>query len=373
MKLLHINSYFSTSGLFKNLFDRQVKQGHDLQVYVPISYSYPEKRLAAKGNYCTISRNHPQWSRWLFPIKHHLIWSDMLKHLPLEQYELVHAHSLFSNGWLARQVYLKFGIPYVVAVRNADLHTFFERMPWMRPLGRQILEDAKQIYFISQNTYQTVFDKYLSSSQRQRLESKTQVIANGIDDYWHQHRYKVKEPLIQTPLKIVSAGKIMTGKRFVEMAEMAQEWSQDHGPVEVHIAGPNWDQKVLDQLKALDHVHYHGPLNKEEMVNLYRQMDLFALLSFPETFGLVYPEAMSQGLPVIYTKNEGFDSFFPNYHVGVSVDRFSSAEFTSAINYIRDNYTQLSQNALAGISSFKWDDIVKRYELSYQKVLTENS
>lgn len=29
-----------------------------------------------------------------------------------------------------------------------------------------------------------------------------------------------------------------------------------------------------------------------------------------ETFGLVYVEAMLQGLPILYTKNEGIDGFY---------------------------------------------------------------
>lgn len=38
--------------------------------------------------------------------------------------------------------------------------------------------------------------------------------------------------------------------------------------------------------------------------------------SHKETFGLVYAEAMSQGLPIIYTKNQGFDGQFPDGYVG---------------------------------------------------------
>lgn len=369
MNILHINSYFSTSGLFKQLFDRQINAGLDLSVYVPISHQYPDHRLAVSGDYAYIARTFPQWTRWVFPLKHQLIWKDLKKRYPLSDFDLVHAHSLFSNGWLAQQVYRQYGVPYIVAVRNADLHTFFERMPWMHPLGLSILRDAQQIIFISQNTYQEVFDHFIPEKDRLMLEQKTQVIANGIDDYWHQHAYTHKKADLHTPLRIVSAGKVMPGKRFLEMAESCREFSQTYGPIEVHIAGPNWDSSLLEKLTALDHVIYHGPLNKEEMVNLYRQMDIFALLSFPETFGLVYPEAMSQGLPVIYTQNEGFDSFFPNYQVGVSVNRFDQEAFHQAILYICDHYETLSSNALKAIQSFKWDEISQHYLDLYHQIV----
>ncbi|MGF3113021.1 glycosyltransferase family 4 protein [Facklamia sp. P12945] len=370
MDILHINSYFSTSGLFKQVYDRQVKQGHKLKVYVPISHQFPQERVAASGDYLNLSRNHDQWMRWFFPLKHHKIWQDLKESYSLDSFDLTHAHSLFSNGWLARQVYLKYHVPYIVAVRNADLHTFFEKMPWMRNVGLDILRDAKQIIFISQNTYQQVFNRFIPTKELDNLKGKSQVIANGIDDYWHNNRFNEKKFICHQPLRIVTAGKVSSGKRFVELAKMIEHFSKKYQAAELHIAGPNWDAKILKQLQAMDHITYHGALNKAEMVSLYRSMDLFALLSFPETFGLVYPEAMSQGLPVIYTQNEGFDSFFKNYHVGVSVDRFDQTAFDQAILYILNHYERLSQDALEAINPFKWDEIISRYEKLYQSIIS---
>ena len=37
-----------------------------------------------------------------------------------------------------------------------------------------------------------------------------------------------------------------------------------------------------------------------------------------ETFGLVYPEAMSRGIPIVYTKNQGFDKYFEDGEIIVA-------------------------------------------------------
>ena len=44
-----------------------------------------------------------------------------------------------------------------------------------------------------------------------------------------------------------------------------------------------------------------------------------------ETFGLVYGEAMSQGLPIIYSKGQGVDGYFKEGTVGYGVvsDRYN--------------------------------------------------
>jgi len=44
--------------------------------------------------------------------------------------------------------------------------------------------------------------------------------------------------------------------------------------------------------------------------------------SITETFGLVYAEALSQGLPVLYTRGQGFDRQFEEGEVGYAVDCF---------------------------------------------------
>lgn len=368
MKILHINSYFQTSGLFKQLYDRQVAAGHDIDVFVPISHQYPEDRLATSGDYTLVSRNHNQLDRWLFHFKHRKILKDLLTRYQFSEFELLHAHSLFSNGWLAWQLHKRFGTPYVVAVRNADVRTFFGRMPWLKQMGLKIMKDASQIIFISKNSYNEVFRDYIPASLEKELKSKTQIIANGIDEFWHEKIYLEKETVRHQPLKIVTTGKVMSGKRFVELAEMVGKLDAKV-EAELHIIGPNWDEAILTQLKTFENVVYHGSKNKEEISQLYREMDIFALLSYPETFGLVYPEAMSQGLPVIYTQSEGFDSFFENYQVGVSVEKTDTLGFSNAVEYIINHYPQLVENALAGIEHFKWDAVHEQYQMIYRELL----
>lgn len=372
MKILHINSYFSTSGLFNQLYSRQVESDIDIDVYVPIPHQYPEDRLSTSGEYTTVSRNHHQLTRWVFPIKHHLILNDLLTRYDFESYQLIHAHSLFSNGWLALQLHKKYNIPYVVAVRNADMRTFFQRMPWMRKTGINILKHASKIVFISKNTYNEIFDTYIPESLQASLKEKAHIIPNGVSDYWHENRYTDKKSNLHQPLKIVTTGKIMALKRFVELAELVQSYSQEHSPAELHIIGPSWDDSILKELQQMPVVTYHGKQDMESMKELYRSMDIFAMLSYPETFGLVYVEAMSQGLPVIYTKGEGFDNFFSNKEIGMSVDHKSQTEFNQAVDYIRQNYAQMSQQAMEQMQRFKWDKINQEYLNLYQLITKES-
>lgn len=371
MKVLHINSYYATSGLFSNLYDRQMEDQIDIQVYVPMSKEFPEERVASKGTYTNNARVFNQMDRIIFPLKHRKILADLKKNYTIPTFDLIHAHSLFSNGWLARKLSEQYQIPYVVAVRNADIRTFFQKMPWMRNSGLKTLLAAKQIIFISRNSYNEVFEKYIPSKYQECLKTKTLVLPNGIDDFWHEHTYQRLNFKINSPIKVVSTGKVMGLKRFVQLSEMVEFYNQHFAPMELHIIGPNWNDKIAKTLQKSPVVTYHGSKSKEEILALYRQMDIFALLSSPETFGLVYVEAMSQGLPVIYTQGEGFDSFFENYSIGVSVDKEDREGFYLAIDYIRQHYLELTQACVNNIHPFNWDDIHQYYKQLYLSIIKE--
>ncbi|KUO49310.1 MAG: hypothetical protein APF76_16030 [Desulfitibacter sp. BRH_c19] len=85
----------------------------------------------------------------IFHLKHIKIFKDAVRQYRINDYSVVHAHSLFSNGYIALNLKRKFGKPYIVAVRNTDVNIFFKYMIHLRRLGVQILENADRIIFLS--------------------------------------------------------------------------------------------------------------------------------------------------------------------------------------------------------------------------------
>jgi glycosyltransferase involved in cell wall biosynthesis len=91
------------------------------------------------------------------------------------------------------------------------------------------------------------------------------------------------------------------------------------------------------------------------------------LPSITETFGLVYPEAMSQGVPVIYSKGQGFDRQFQEGTVGYHVDPKNPTEIANKIIKITNNYDVISRNCSAMVVRFDW----RKIEYSYLKIYKE--
>ena len=97
------------------------------------------------------------------------------------------------------------------------------------------------------------------------------------------------------------------------------------------------------------------------------KMDIFIMPSFHETFGLVYLEAMTQGLPIIYTKGQGVDGYFKENSPGYSVNPYSIDDIKNKIILTIENIQQLSANSLKHVGNFSWDIISNKYAELYKK------
>ena len=91
-------------------------------------FLYPEtfnNSNESLGDYTTISRNHGKYDRVIFHIKHRKIYNDIVKTYDIEKMSLIHAHSLFSNSYIAYKLKRRnFNVPYIVAVRDTDVNVF---------------------------------------------------------------------------------------------------------------------------------------------------------------------------------------------------------------------------------------------------------
>ena len=79
------------------------------------------------------------------------------------------------------------------------------------------------------------------------------------------------------------------------------------------------------------------------------------MVSHSETFGLVYLEALTQGLPIIYTENQGFDNVNNNLQVGYAANSNNVSDIAAKLEMALKN----RENLLLDIqkidfSAFSW-------------------
>ena len=137
------------------------------------------------------------------------------------------------------------------------------------------------------------------------------------------------------------------------------------------MAGKIKDKTVFKKIK--DKIEYKGILNKEELMKYYRKSDIFIMPSIKETFGLVYAEAMSQGLPVIYTEGQGFDEQFEEGVVGFRVNGKDEKSIVNAVKNICNNYNSISNNCIKMITKFNWKKICTDYNNVYNNIVNKDT
>ena len=104
------------SCLFSNLSDLMIEN----IIYVPVhrTFSIPNGVTSE----VIVSSCFTTLDRVLFYSKQNKILKDVLGKISMNNIDLVHAHTLFSTGFLALKLHEKYGIPYIVAVRNTEIY-----------------------------------------------------------------------------------------------------------------------------------------------------------------------------------------------------------------------------------------------------------
>jgi glycosyltransferase involved in cell wall biosynthesis len=140
-------------------------------------------------------------------------------------------------------------------------------------------------------------------------------------------------------------------------------------PLDVLFVGPREDMThKLEQLIGNDKsIQLLGPKNKEELVKLYSEADIFVLPSRYEPFGIVVLEAMAMGLPVVVTKHGGTTEFVKE-PFGKIADPFNPRQFAKAINFFIDNPYRGNEGKMVA-KMHSWESLAKDTEQLIRKTM----
>jgi colanic acid/amylovoran biosynthesis glycosyltransferase len=109
--------------------------------------------------------------------------------------------------------------------------------------------------------------------------------------------------------RLVSVGRLNAGKGYDVLLRAVKILVDQGRDVTLSVAGGGAEMENLNRLKTemglADRVRFLGSLPEDLVMAELRQSDLFVLATHAESFGVVYVEAMSLGLPVIGTDAPG--------------------------------------------------------------------
>lgn len=329
--ILHITNDYSGSTVYMNLIKELDNLGVKQIVYTPVksetSIGKNKVELTVEGSKIIYSNIlNLTWDRLFYRHKIKKVLKDIEQKVDLTQVSMIHAHTWYSDGGVAYMISKKYNIPYIVTIRNSDINVFYKYLPHERPFGRKIIDKAKRVLTISASYVPRVYHLKSLSVILNDLKGKFQVLPNGVDSFWIDNAiYDKKASVKNKSINILYVGNFTSGKRIdlLQQAILELNKRKAHN-IKLHIVGGDGSahNKVIGIInRNPDSFEYYGKVfDKGELKNIFRKCDIFAMPSRSETFGLVYVESMLQGLPILYTKDEGIDGFYDD-NIGEKVSK----------------------------------------------------
>ena len=125
-----------------------------------------------------------------------------------------------------------------------------------------------------------------------------------------------------------------------------------------------------------NNIKFLGWLDREEILAKMKTSDIFVMVSSPETFGLVYLEAMASGCITIGAKREGIDGIIQNGENGFlceprNVDDLADT-IDKIVNLSKESKERLLRNTFETVKGMTHKGVSDNYIEALQHVIAQS-
>jgi len=361
MKILFLCNFYHRAMIFWDSMNRLRLYGHEVEIFNAVvnNEKINDKYKDIMGSFVIHKECFNQWDRFFYHYKQNKIFKALTSSYNVWEFDLIHSHNLFNGGYVAYRIKKRFGVPYVVSVRNTDINIFL-RIPLFNNIANRIVKEASGIQFLSAPYREKFISKYVNTELKGDVEKKSTVIYNGLEDFWLQHKAVEKKLDDEKLIKILYVGNIDKNKNIITTIKALNLLVAKGYTITFTVVGLSVDNSIFNEIQKVSFVKTIGYLAKEELIKIYRENDVYVMPSIAESFGRVYAEAMTQGLPVIYTQGQGFDGIFEDGCVGYSVPSNDPKYIAESIMKILADYSQISARCVEYSAKFDWNEISEK-------------
>lgn len=357
--LLYINGNYPHHSLHGELVSKLADLGNDITVFVPmkgneLNGKYRSDHPRVDVIYCDCLKTT---DRVFFINKIQRIVRKIEEHIDMTKVDCILAGTIYSDGFPAYILSKKHNIPFTIAVRETDVTYQMKWRPYLNGTVKKVLERASKIVFLSP-AYKQFLQPYSCDPD------KYEVIPNAVNDFWFQNQSASRE--LHTPISLIYVGEISKRKNVETTINVIAKLKEKDISVVFHVVGSGDEEsncrELAQKLGVEQQVLFHGwQKDKRTIKGFYDQADIFVMPSLRETFGTVYIEALSQGLPLIYTNGQGVDGYFNEGSIGYSCNPTDFNDIANKIIRIIDHYNEISTECYRESNRFRWEKVADSY------------
>lgn len=209
--------------------------------------------------------------------------------------DLLHVHTPFNVGLVGTWIRQKRGVPLVTTVRR----------------GARLLDEGTRL------VRKNLLEAYAGSDALgapspainrflNRHGLSADIIPNGTSEIFNE---KPESPSVNSN-EILFVGSLDENKGIKPLINAVRELCDSGVDFRLQIVGDGVLREfVREQCRQCLQISYAGVKTPLEVRKLMRRAALLCVPSHSETFGVVYIEAMKQGIPVVARKGTGIDGF----------------------------------------------------------------
>ncbi|MGH3625494.1 MAG: D-inositol-3-phosphate glycosyltransferase [Sciscionella sp.] len=290
-------------------------------------------------------------------------------------YDVVHSHYWLSGqvGWLARE---RWGVPLVHTahtlgkVKNAALAEGEHPEPRMRLIGEQQVVDEADL-LVSNTAVEAAQLAELYGADHDKM--RTVLPGVDIECFTPGDRTAARAALGIRPSDVVLAfvGRIQPLKAPDVLLRAAAELLEREpglrsrlvllvvgGPSGTGLERPRWVIELAQSLGIADVTRFLEPRSGERLAQVYRAVDVVAVPSYNESFGLVALEAQACGTPVVAASVGGLPVAVRDEVSGLLVDGHDPRAWASRLAELAlapGRRDELARSAVRQARSFSWD------------------
>lgn len=390
--LIHSHLYPNTAkpliGNFVENFSRSlISSGHYVSVISPIPYVpkgiprshpwYRYKFVLSKYQKAGIKVYHPRFlsipKRLFFFFRGELMYysaySFYNRLLKSEDFDIIHCHVALPDGVVGSYLSKKFKISYGITIHGADIYESLPENNLNYKKIKKVIENAGFIGVVSNRLYDLILNEKIIPPAE-----TTRVIYNGVNIPLEKMEVKLKNSKKKS-IKLLSVGHMIRRKGIDFVLRALSMLKNKYSNIEYFVIGDGHDldyfKKIAEEFNVQGITHFLGAKDNLEVFEYMKLCDLFVLPSLNESFGIVFIEAMSQGMITIGTFGEGISDVIKDGFNGFLVKPRNVEDLYLKLCYLITNLDRLNavrQNArLTVLSKFTWENNVREYIKLYNQ------
>ncbi len=270
------------------------------------------------------------------------------------KFDVIHAHTAVPVGFASMLLNKKYKIPLIVTIHGQDFQYTLKKNEACKKSIMKVLSKAHSVI--------TVSNKLKNMIKDEKILSKITVINNGINPEEYRDNDKNDNIEESKDCIILSVSSLIKTKGIDLNIKALSVIVKKYPNIKYYIIGDGEEnrnlKKLVDDLSLNDNVVFLGKLPHSQVIKYMSKCSIFSLPSWQEGFGIVYIEAMNNGVPVIGVRGQGIEDVIIDKENGFLVESHNVEDLVKTIEYILENMEKAKaigeKGKITVISEYTW-------------------